>query len=323
MNITIATRRSELALVQTRWVAAQLQSHFGDMQIAELPIVTQGDKILDRPLMAVGGKGLFVGEVERALADGEADLAVHSYKDVPAELLDGMDVLCVPKREDPRDALITPEGADLDDLPAGACIGTSSLRRTAQLKARRPDLRFKSLRGNVGTRLQKLEEGAFDAIILAEAGLRRLGLDPPRTILSTEWCIPAVGQGALAIEGANGRSDLRALLAPIEDKPTRIAITIERAFLSELQGNCKSPIAGYARFSSDGLIVRFDGMVASLDGERRLSGSRSETLGAPFQLGLKDAATLGRDVAKSLIEEGARTLILDAVAAADRLQGLN
>lgn len=323
MNITIATRRSELALVQTRWVASELQKHFPDTEIVEHPIVTQGDRILDRPLMAVGGKGLFVSEVERCLADGRADLAVHSYKDVPAELLEGMDVLCVPMREDPRDSLITPDGVDLDDLPAGACIGTSSLRRTAQLKARRPDLQFRSLRGNVGTRLQKLAEGSFDGIVLAEAGLKRLGLDPPRKVLSTEWCIPAVGQGALAIEGSKDRADLRERLAPLENSASRLAITIERSFLAELQGSCKSPIAGHARFANNGLEVRFDGLVASLDGDKQLSSSRSETLKGPYRLSLEDAATLGREVALSLVNEGARKLILDAVAAADRLQGLN
>ncbi len=323
MKITIATRRSELALVQTRWVAGQLKAQDENTEVAEHPVVTQGDKILDRPLMAVGGKGLFVSEVEQCLADGSADLAVHSYKDVPAELLDGMDVLCVPERHDARDALITPGGVDLDDLPAGASVGTSSLRRTAQLRARRPDLRFKSLRGNVPTRLGRLESGDFDAIVLAEAGLRRLGLDPPRKVLSPEWCIPAVGQGALAIEGVASRSDLRERLSAFEHVPTRIAVTIERAFLGALEGNCKSPIAGYARFSEDGSLVQFDGMVASLDGDQRLCGSRSESLRRPFALSLGDAAQLGRDVAQALIEAGARKLIIDAVAAADRLQGLN
>lgn len=325
MKIRIATRKSELALIQTRWVAAHIQKAHPEVQVEEVHVVTQGDKILDRPLMNIGGKGLFVSEVEACLADGRADLAVHSMKDVPGELADGLDILCVPEREDPRDVIVSPDGEELDGLVAGTKVGTSSLRRTAQLRSRRPDLHFASIRGNVGTRIGKMESGEFGAVILALAGLNRLGLtDRPMHVLSPEWCIPAIGQGALAIEGRADDDRTRSLLSHMEHEATRLAVVAERAFLGKLEGNCKSPIAGHAKLTDGGNRVSLDGMVASLGGERILTGASTRTFaGRDPHARLADAKDLGLEVAENLIESGADKLIREAMAAAERVKRLN
>jgi hydroxymethylbilane synthase len=256
MKIRIATRKSQLALVQTRWVAARLRESRPDLEVEEVAVVTRADKILDRPLTAIGGKGLFVSEVEGLVVRGEADIAVHSLKDVPGdvELPEGLDLVCIPVREDAHDVLLTRDGSELDELPTGAKVGTTSLRRVAQLRARRPDLEFGTLRGNVGTRIERLREGKFDAIVLAAAGLSRLGLldQVPHQVLPIELCMPAVGQGTLAIEAHVADEALLALLAPLEDPVTRLRTEAERGLLRRLEGSCRVPLAGHARLSEDG-----------------------------------------------------------------------
>ena len=265
MKLRIATRGSNLALVQTRWVGEQLRAVFPDVDIEEVHVRTKGDRIQDRPLAQVGGKGLFVSEVEAVVVRGEADFAVHSLKDVPGDvpLAEGMGILSVPVREDPRDLLVTVDGIDLESLERGAKVGTTSRRRMVQLQRQRPDLTFVPLRGNIETRVRKLREGQCDAIVLAAAGLARTGAleTTPHVVLPPEVCLPAVGQGALAIEGALADDTLRARLGAIEDPTSRITITAERAMLQKLEGNCHSSIAGYARVAEGRLEL--EAMVAS------------------------------------------------------------
>jgi len=270
------------------------------------------------PLANVGGKGLFVSEIEHALVDGRADLAVHSLKDLPADLASGLDIACVPKREDPRDVLVTRDGGELDDLHAGARVGTSSLRRVCQLRARRNDLAYLPLRGNVDTRLRKLDSNDLDAVVLAHAGLKRLGLvDRPMWIIPPTICIPAVGQGALAIEARKGDERVRELLAPLEDPTTRIEIEAERAFLARLQGGCQVPLAAYARVSDGGARVRLDGMVGSIDGERMLSASSDRYVtDTGLDAHRARAQELGEEVALALLAQGAERVIAEAKLAA-------
>jgi len=320
MKIRIASRKSELALRQTRWVAARIWEHRPDAQIEEVHVVTKGDKVLDRPLAAIGGKGLFVSEVEATLIQGEADLAVHSLKDVPGDvdLAEGYDIVCVPAREDPRDVLLTRDGLELDALEAGARVGTTSLRRMAQLKARRPDLDFVNLRGNVGTRLRKLDEGQYDAIVLAAAGLQRLGLleGRPHRMLDLETCLPAVGQGTLALEARKDDASLAEVLAPLEDHGTRLRTEAERALLRILSGSCRVPIGGHARLFDDGTRLSLAAVVASIDGEERLDASSDVYLPASSEEAIAAAAKLGRDVGASLLAEGARELMVRTEALA-------
>lgn len=319
MRLRIATRRSPLALAQTRWVGARIKAHAPDVVIEEVPVVTKGDKILDQPLAKIGGKGLFISEVEACLVDGRADLAVHSMKDVPDELAPGMGILCVPEREDPRDILVTASGLQLSELPRGATIGTSSLRRSCQLLHARPDLRFAVLRGNVGTRLRKLDEGGYDAIVLAYAGLKRLGLDAERSLwpLPPETSLPAVAQGALGIEGDRERPELRALLAPLEDGDTRLAVEAERAYLSRLAGSCTTPIAAFARFDQEHRM-RMDGMVGAVDGEDLLRGAVDGWVDAPDRAAqLQLAMHMGVELAEGLLDRGAGELIDAAKRTAD------
>ncbi|MGB3052939.1 MAG: hydroxymethylbilane synthase [Polyangiales bacterium] len=322
MKLRIATRRSNLALVQTRWVGAQLQRHFPRLSLEEVHVKTKGDRIQDRPLAHVGGKGLFVSEVEAVVVRGDADFAVHSLKDVPGDvpLAEGMGILSVPVREDPRDVLVTVDGTDLASLKRGAKVGTTSRRRVVQLQRQRPDLSFVPLRGNIETRLRKLHEGQCDAIVLAAAGLARTGVlaRTPHVILPADLCLPAVGQGALAIEGALSNETLHAQLKAIEDPTARIQITAERAMLQKLEGNCHSSIAGHAS-ASDGRL-QLDAMVASYDGDQMLS-AMSDTyldLGSPDAMQL--AHRLGQDVADHLLSQGAHDLIVQAGLAAVRNQ---
>lgn len=322
MKIRIATRKSNLALVQTRWVAERIRAHAPDVEIEEVAVSTKGDEVIDRPLAAIGGKGLFVSEVEATLLDGRADIAVHSMKDVPHELAEGLGIVCLPEREDPRDVLVSPEGVEIDGLDAGSRIGTSSLRRTSQLKARRPDCDFRTVRGNVETRLRKLDEGQYAAIVLALSGMKRLGYLSQRKhwVVPPEVCIPAVGQGALGIEARLDDTKLRDLLAPLEHDETRMAVEAERAFLHTLEGSCKVPVAAFATIEDGGARLKLDGMVGSLDGSRILSGasdcyfrgerSRESRIGA--------ARTLGIEVAEGLLAKGARALIRDAIAETER-----
>lgn len=317
--VRIATRKSPLALAQTRWVAAQIRAHAPDVVVEEVQLVTEGDRVLDVPLAKVGGKGLFVTEVERALVEGRADVAVHSMKDVPEALEPGMILACIPEREDPRDVVVTQDGSGLMDLRAGARLGTSSLRRAVQLHRERPDLALKVLRGNVGTRLRKIDEGEVDAAVLALAGLRRLGLDaelgPRLSILPVEQSIPAVGQGALAIEARGDDERVRALLAPFEHRPTRVAVTAERAFLATLHGGCTTPLAAHARFG-DGRL-RIEAMVGELDGQTVVRGSSDAALDPRSADAETRARLLGVELATRLIDEGAGGMIERARAAKD------
>jgi hydroxymethylbilane synthase len=318
VKLRIATRRSNLALVQTRWVGQQLRRHFPTLEIEEVHVQTQGDRIQDRPLAEVGGKGLFVSEVEAVVVRGDADFAVHSLKDVPGDvpLAEGMGILSVPPREDPRDALITVDGTDLASLKRGAKVGTTSRRRVVQLQRQRPDLGFVPLRGNIETRIRKLREGHCDAIVLAAAGLARTGLldETPHVILPPDICLPAVGQGALAIEGPLASETLLAQLRSIEDLTTRIQITAERAMLQKLEGNCHSSIAGHAS-AADGRL-KLEAMVASYDGDQMLSATSDTYLDLTSPSAIAQAEQLGNEVADHLLSKGARDLIRQAELAA-------
>ena len=322
MKLRIATRGSNLALVQTRWVARQLRTHFPDLDIEEVHVKTEGDRIQDRPLAQVGGKGLFVSEVEAVVVRGEADFAVHSLKDVPGDvpLAEGMGILSVPVREDPRDVLVTIDGVDLESLKRGARVGTTSRRRVVQLQRQRPDLAFVPLRGNIETRIRKLREGQCDAIVLAAAGLARTGIldETPHVLLPPDICLPAVGQGALAIEGALSDERLRYQLRAIEDPSARIQISAERAMLQKLEGNCHSSIAGHAS-AADGRL-KLEAMVASYDGDRMLSATSDTYLDLDAPDAVARAQELGEDVAEHLFSQGARELIRQAEVEAMRSQ---
>ncbi|HEY0839712.1 MAG TPA: hydroxymethylbilane synthase [Vulgatibacter sp.] len=300
--LVIATRRSALAMWQAEHVADRLRAATG-RQVDLLPLVTTGDKILDVPLARVGGKGLFVKEIEEALLDGRADLAVHSLKDVPTAFPPGLVLGAITEREDPRDALCAPRHRTLDSLPKGARVGTSSLRRRAQLLALRPDLEVVDVRGNVQTRLSKTD-GDVDAVVLAFAGLRRLGLEARVTeVLPIDRSLPAIGQGALAIEIRAGDPEVAEFVRALEHAETHAAVTAERALLAALEGGCQVPIAGHATVDGGELTMR--GLVASLDGTTLL---RVEEKGDAA-----DAEAIGLRAAERLEGMGARK-ILDAIA---------
>jgi len=322
VKLRIATRGSNLALVQTRWVGARLMSHFPELSVEEVQVKTKGDRIQDRPLAQVGGKGLFVSEVEAVVVRGEADFAVHSLKDVPGDvpLAEGMGILCVPVREDPRDVLVTVDGTDLASLKRGATVGTTSRRRVVQLQRQRPDLGFVPLRGNIETRIRKLHEGQCDAIVLAAAGLARTGVleKTPHSVLPPDICLPAVGQGALAIEGSLSNQSLRATLSSIEDTTSRIQITAERAMLQKLEGNCHSSIAGHAS-TAEGRL-KLEAMVASYDGDQMLSAASDTYLDLQSADAIARAHELGEEVAEHLLSQGARDLIRQAEVAAVQSQ---
>jgi hydroxymethylbilane synthase len=298
--LRIATRKSPLALWQAEHVATLLRRTHGGLQVELVPMSTQGDRIQDRSLAAIGGKGLFIKELEVALAERRADIAVHSMKDVPAEMPAGFVIAAFLARADPRDALLTRRGSSLTDLPAGAKLGTSSLRRRAQILAARPDLSIEPLRGNVDTRLSRLENGALDAIVLACAGLVRLGLEARITTrLESGTMLPAVGQGAIGIECRSGDARTCALVSTLDDALTHTALAAERSFARTLGGSCQSPIAALAHIDEDHL--RLDGLVAEPDGSRVLresiSGDRT------------GAAELGEELARRLLRSGARELL--------------
>jgi hydroxymethylbilane synthase len=322
MRIRIATRRSKLALTQTRWVGEHLRALEPSLEVELLEMVTQGDRIQDRPLSEVGGKGLFVSELEQAILEGRAEMAVHSLKDLPADLAPGLSIACVPEREDARDVLITTDGVEIDALTAGENVGTSSLRRSLQLSAFRNDLAFEPLRGNVDTRLSKLESGQYRAIVLAYSGLRRLGLaDRPLWPLPPSVCLPAVGQGALAVECREDAAELRALLARLEHAPTRCCVEAERAFLSALGGDCHTPLAAHARLDEAGRRLRFDGLVCGVQDRRMVRGSTDRYIDVTGEALLSLSRTLGRETAETLLDQGAAQLIRDASAeAAARLR---
>ena len=296
--IVIATRESRLALWQAEHVQALLRARGHDVSL--LGMTTLGDQILDRPLSKVGGKGLFIKELEMALEDGRADIAVHSLKDVPMELPEGFVLACVMEREDPRDAFVSPHFARLEDLPQGAVVGTSSLRRQVLLQALRPDLQIKPLRGNLDTRLRKLDEGQFDGIVLAAAGLKRLGMQSRiRTEFAPTQMLPAAGQGALGIEVRADRSDLMEALAPLAHLPTWIRVTAERAVSRCMGGSCSMPLAAYARL--EGTQLQLD--AAWGDVEERLPLVRAS--GKAHAITLEQASQLGEGVAAQLRANGA------------------
>jgi hydroxymethylbilane synthase len=282
--LRIATRSSPLAVWQAEYVKQRLEGLHDGLSVELVLIKTQGDKILDTPLAKIGGKGLFVKELEQAMMAGEADIAVHSMKDVPMELPEGFDLPVICEREDPRDAFVSNHYDSLDALPQGARVGTSSLRRSAQLMALRPDLEVLSLRGNVQTRLSKLDDGQFDAILLAAAGLKRLGMNERiRYELPPEVSLPAVGQGAVGIECRADDADTRALLAPLNDADTWDRVVAERAMNRRLEGGCQVPIAGYAELLGDELWLR--ALVASEDGREVLRVEGRAPRGEAQQLG--------------------------------------
>ncbi len=294
-TLVLGTRGSRLALQQSEWVQNRLHEIAPHVTVTLRRIQTSGDKILDVPLAAVGGKGLFVKEIEEALLSYEIDFAVHSMKDVPTVLPPGLEILSVPEREDPRDVLISREGTRFDDLPTGSRIGTSSLRRQAQLLHRRPDLRVDMLRGNLDTRLRKLREGVVDAIVLAAAGLRRLSWSDHITeYLSPQISLPAIGQGALGIEGRADDDFVRLMLSKLNHPPTNTAVSAERALLHRLEGGCQVPIAAYAILSPGRLTL--DGLVASVDGKQVI---RKQMQGTP-----DDPSALGETLAEQLLGAG-------------------
>ena len=297
-TIRIGTRGSQLALVQSRWVQACVQRHLPDFDVELVTITTSGDRFVEQPLSLIGGKGLFVKEIEEALQAGVIDCAVHSMKDVPGELAPGLIIAAIPPREDVRDVVITSDGARLDQLPRGARVGTSSLRRMALVRAARGDLEVMNLRGNVDTRLRKLDRGDCGAVMLAAAGLNRLGIKRS----GVAFCdpvdfIPAVGQGALAIES---RADAVAgRLAPLDDAVTRLAVTAERAFLARAGGSCRTPLAAYATVSHQTMDLR--ALIASPDGRQVVRGERR---GAAT-----DGAALGADLAEELLGKGGAEIL--------------
>jgi hydroxymethylbilane synthase len=297
-KLVIATRESRLALWQAEHVKALLER--GGHQVSLLGMTTAGDRILDRSLSKVGGKGLFVKELEAALEEGRADLAVHSLKDVPMQLPDGFALACVLEREDPRDAFVSPRFAALADLPQGAVVGTSSLRRLVLLRSLRPDLKIEPLRGNLDTRLRKLDEGGYDAIVLAAAGLKRLGLAQRiRQLFEPEQMLPAAGQGALGIEVRSARHDLLELLAPEAHQSTWLAVAAERAVSRAMGGSCSMPLAAFAAFSGEYLQLR------AAWGDPAHAAAQVRAQSAGIVADLAQAEALGTEVAALLRAAGA------------------
>ena len=305
-HIRIATRRSPLALWQAEYIAAELERLFPGVTTELIKIVTKGDKILDVPLAQVGGKGLFTKEIDEALLDGRADIAVHSMKDVPTVLPEGTSIRAYPRREDPRDAIATITGGGLDSLPEGATIGTSSLRRVAQIYARYPTFKCISIRGNIQTRLSKLGT-EVDAVILAAAGVRRMGMaDQMHAFIATDEMLPAVAQGTLGVQTRDADDEINAMVDALNDADTVDRTRAERAFLTRLEGGCQVPIAAFATLDGDTLTLQ--GLVAEVDGSvmihRQLSGSRSE------------ADAMGITLADEVLNAGGRP-ILEALYAED------
>ena len=299
-TLKIATRQSPLALWQAEHIRARLEAMHADLTVELVTFVTQGDKILDTPLAKIGGKGLFVKELEAALMDGRADLAVDSMKDVPMALPEGLSLAVICEREDPLDAFVSNHYASFADLPQGAKVGTSSLRRKCQILKARPDLEIIDLRGNVGTRLSKLDDGQYDAIILASAGLKRLGLaERIRHTIQPDVSLPAVGQGALGLECRSQDQAVLDLILPLMHAETNVCVRAERAFNAYLEGGCQVPIAGYATLQNGQLQI--EGRVGSVDGQTIL---KAVQYGAPEQ-----AEMLGEELAKALLAQGAGELL--------------
>jgi len=300
--VKIATRKSPLALWQAEFVKAELLKHHPSLQIELVKMMTQGDKILDTPLAKVGGKGLFVKELELGMLAGDADIAVHSMKDVPVEFPEGLHLAVICEREDPRDAFVSNTFESLDDLPQGAKVGTSSMRRECQLRANRPDLKILSLRGNVNTRLKKLDDGQYDAIILAAAGLKRLGFDDRiKQSIDPLISLPAIGQGAVGIECRIEDDRINGLIAPLNHDHTAIRVRAERSMNNRLEGGCQVPIGGYAELSESGLTLK--GLVGKPDGTEIIRGEVSGKA--------EDAELLGRALADDLLSRGAKEILDD------------
>jgi len=308
-KIIIGTRGSKLALWQAEWVKSELQKLYSWIEIEIKKIKTTGDKILDVPLAKVGGKGLFVKEIEEALLRGEIDLAVHSMKDVPTEFPDGLELSAICKREDPRDAFVSrvvkdaPLYKDIKDLSSGAVIGTSSLRRASQLRSKKTGLKIVSLRGNVETRLKKLDNGEVDALILAAAGMKRLGIENRITkVISHEIILPAIGQGAIGIETRVQDGYIKDLLKPINHKESFICVNAERTFLKKLGGSCQVPIAAYARLKDNNKII-MDALVSNISGNKIIKVSKEF-----FQ---EEAETMAIALANEILQKGAKQILQD------------
>ena len=298
--IRIATRKSPLALWQAEHISERLMAIHADVVIELVTMVTQGDKILDTPLAKVGGKGLFVKELEQGMLRGDADIAVHSMKDVPVEFPAGLQLSVICEREDPRDAFVSNTYSDLENLPQGAIVGTSSLRRQCQIRSIRPDLVIKDLRGNVNTRLSKLDDGQYDALILASAGLIRLGFDNRITaFIEPEMSLPAIGQGAIGIESRVDDNDILELILPLEHQATRICVTAERAMNHRLEGGCQVPIGGFAQLQGNSLNLR--GLVGQPDGSEIIRGQESGDA--------QDAEQIGTKLADYLLARGAKEIL--------------
>jgi len=299
-ELRIATRSSPLALWQAEEVARRLKPIYPDLKVSLVQIKTRGDKLLDAPLAKVGGKGLFVKELEVGILEGRADIAVHSMKDVPVEFPEGLELALIMQREDPRDAFVSNQYDSLDSMPAGTLVGTSSLRRQTQIRERYPHLRIDWLRGNVNTRLRKLDDGEYNAIILACAGLIRLGFEHRITrSLEPEECLPAIGQGAVGIEVRSDDITVKELLAPLGHAETSTRIAAERALNEALNGGCQVPIAGYAVLDDGQIFLR--GLVGEPDGSRIL---RAEASGKA-----EDAVSIGRQLAEDLLSQGADQIL--------------
>ena len=304
-RVRIATRKSALALWQAEYVKAQLEHFHNDITVELVPMTTKGDIILDTPLAKVGGKGLFVKELEVAMLEDRADIAVHSMKDVPVEFPEGLGLEVICPREDPRDAFVSNTINSLNDLPQGAIVGTSSLRRQCQIKALRPDLDIRDLRGNVNTRLAKLDNGDYDAIILAAAGLIRLEMpERIREYITPETMLPANGQGAVGIECRTNDSTIKALLAPLECTTTRIRVLAERAMNRALEGGCQVPIGSYAEINDQTLHLR--GLVGAVDGSKVLQSDVSGNI--------EQAEALGLQLAQQLLDQGADDILKSVYA---------
>ncbi|MCO6553033.1 MAG: hydroxymethylbilane synthase [Gilliamella sp.] len=300
MNIRIATRKSPLALWQANFVKQQILANHPNLTVELIPMVTKGDVLLDSPLSKIGGKGLFVKQLEQAILNNEADIAVHSIKDIPAEFPEGLTLATICKRDDVRDSFISNKYSNIDELPNGAIIGTSSLRRQCQLRAKYPHLQIKDLRGNVGTRLAKLDNKQYDAIILASAGLKRLALeDRIKQYIDTNLILPAVGQGAIGIETRSDDKQILEILSVLDDKHSRVCIEAERAMNKALQGGCQVPIACYSQLNNN--ILSLQGLVGRIDG--------SKIIKVALEGSITEAEKLGQELAKRLLDQGAKTIL--------------
>ena len=306
MKIRIATRKSPLALWQANFVKQNLLLAHKDLTVELIPMVTQGDIILDSPLSKIGGKGLFVKQLEQAILNNEADIAVHSIKDIPAQFPQGLMLAAICQRDEVRDAFVANKYASLNDLPEGAIVGTSSLRRQCQLRSHFPHLIIKDLRGNVGTRLNKLDDGQYDAIILASVGLKRLSLEHRITqYIGTDLMLPAVGQGAIGIESRTDDKQILDIISVLDDKKSRACIQAERAMNNALQGGCQVPIAGYCRLNNDELVLQ--GLVGRVDGSKII---KQQITGF-----INEAESLGEKLAKQLLNQGANLILTELLDA--------